>query len=187
MKLPEHSIVETKRLLLRPLEKGDLPALFALNGDEEVMRYTPHGPWKTPADGETWFERVRANREKGEAVEFVIVLRDGGRPIGTMFLFRFNEPVGSAEIGYLLVREHWGKGLMKEAVAALVEFGFETMELTRIEAQLDPRNEASARVLERAGFSREGHQRRNFFAKGEFSDTWLYGMLREDPRRFRAS
>lgn len=187
MKRTEHDVIETKRLILRPLVKDDLPALFALNGDEEVMRYTPHGPWQTPADGEAWFERVKANREKGEAVEFVIVLRDGGRPIGTMCLFRFNEPVGSAEIGYLLVREHWGKGLMKEAVAALVEFGFELMELKRIEAQLDPRNEASAKVLERTGFSREGHQRRNFFAKGEYSDTWLYGMLREDARLFRAS
>lgn len=182
MKLPDRPVIETKRLLLRSLEKEDLPALFALNGDEEVMRYTPHGPWKTSADGEAWFERVRANREKGEAVEFVIALRDSGRPIGTMCLFRFNLPVGSAEIGYLLMREHWGKGLMKEAVAALVEFGFETMELKRIEAQLDPRNEASARVLVRAGFKSEGHQRRNFFAKGEFSDTGLYGMLREDPR-----
>lgn len=187
MKPPERSVLETKRLILRPLEKGDLPALFALNGDEEVMRYTPHGPWKTAADGEAWFERVKANHEKGEAVEFVIVLRDGGRPIGTMCLFRFNEAVGSAEIGYLLVREHWGKGLMKEAVAALVEFGFETLALERLEAQLDPRNAASAKVLERAGFTREGHQRRNFFAKGEFSDTWLYGMLREDPRLFKAS
>jgi RimJ/RimL family protein N-acetyltransferase len=181
MKLPENPRIETKRLILRLIQKDDLPALFAVNGDDEVVRYTPHVSWKTPADGEAWFGRVTANQASGAALQFVIAPRGGGQAIGTMVMFRFNEPVGSAEVGYSLAREHWGKGLAKEALAAFVEFGFTTMGLKRLEAQIDPRNPASAKVLERAGFKHEGHQRRNFFAKGEFSDTGLYGMLREDP------
>jgi len=180
--LPERPSLETNRLILRPLDKADLPALFALHSDPEAVRYTPHEPWKTPADGEAWHARVTGNRESGAAIEFVLVLRETGVPVGTACLFRFNEPVGSAEIGYMLAPAHWGKGLAKEAVAALIEFGFETMGLKRLEAQLDPRNEASAKVLVRSGFTREGHQRRNYFAKGEHSDTGLYGMLRDDPR-----
>jgi RimJ/RimL family protein N-acetyltransferase len=120
-------------------------------------------------------------------MQFVIVLRDGGRPIGTMAFFHFDEHVGSAEIGYVLGREHWGKGLMTEALPVFVEFGFETLGLKRLEAELDPRNLASAKALERAGFSHEGHRRRNYFAKGEVTDTGLYGMLAEDPRRFLPS
>ncbi|MEK7859370.1 MAG: GNAT family N-acetyltransferase [Elusimicrobiota bacterium] len=181
MKLPEHPVIETKRLILRLVEQSDLPALFAVNGDDEVIRYTPHESWKTPADGEAWFSRVTANHAGGAALQFVIALRDGA-PIGTMVLFHFNEPTGSAEVGYSLARSFWGQGLMKEALGAFVDFSFETLGLKRLEAQLDPRNPASAKVLERTGFTREGHQRRNFFAKGELSDTGLYGMLHDDPR-----
>jgi RimJ/RimL family protein N-acetyltransferase len=182
MKLPEQPVIETKRLVLRLLDEGDLPALFAVNGDEEVFRYSPREAWKTPADGEAWFSRVTAHRESGATMQFVIVLRDSGRPIGTLAIFHFDESVGSAEIGYVLGREHWGKGLMKEALAAYVEFAFETLGLKRLEAELDPRNEASVKVLERVGFSHEGRRRRNYFAKGELTDTGLYGMLSADPR-----
>lgn len=186
MKLPDNPVIETKRLVIRLIEASDMPALFALNSDEEVVRYTPHQPWKTPADGEAWFSRVTANHGKGDALQFVIVLRDGGRPIGTMVLFHFNEPVGSGEVGYSLMREHWGKGLATEALAAFVEFGFGACAFRRLEAQIDPRNAASAKVLEKTGFAQEGHQRRNCFAKGELSDTGLYGLLRDDPRPKRA-
>ncbi len=182
MKFPDNSVIATPRLILRPVAAGDLNALFSVNGDEEVVRYTPQSPWLTPADGEAWYSRVSANHESGAALQFVIVLRDGAGPIGTVVLFHFNEPVGSGEVGYSLLREHWGKGLMTEALAAFVEFAFTTCGLRRLEAQLDPRNVASARVLEKIGFIREGHQRRNYFAKGELSDTGLYGLLREDPR-----
>jgi len=182
IKRPEQPVIETKRLVLRLLEKGDLPALFAVNGDDEVFRYSPRESWKTPADGEAWFARVMAHRESGATMQFVIVLRDGGRPIGTLAVFHFEESVGSAEIGYVLGREHWGKGLMKEALDGFVEFAFAALELKRLEAELDPRNEASVKVLERVGFTNEGRRRRNYFAKGEVTDTGLYGMLSQDPR-----
>lgn len=182
MKLPDQPIIETKRLILRLLEKDDLPALFAVNGDDEVFRYSPRESWKTPADGEAWLARVMAHRESGATMQFVIVLRDGGSPIGTLAVFHFEESVGSAEIGYVLGREHWGKGLMKEALAAFVEFAFKTLRLKRLEAELDPRNAASVKVLERVGFTREGLRRRNYLQKGEVTDTGLYGMLSQDPR-----
>lgn len=182
MKHPKQPVIETKRLVLRLINKRDLPALFAVNGDEEVFRYSPRESWKTQADGEAWFSRVIAFRKSGTTIQFVIVLRDGGRPIGTLAIFHFEESVGSAEIGYVLGREHWGKGLMKEALTGVVEFGFETLGLKRLEAELDPRNKASVKVLERVGFSHEGHRRRNYFSKGEVTDAGLYGMLSEDPR-----
>ena len=182
MKPPERPVIETKRLVIRLLEKGDLPALFAVNGDDEVFRYSPRESWKTDADGQAWFDRVMAHRESGATMQFVLVLRESGRPIGTLAVFHFEESVGSAEIGYVLAREHWGKGLMTEALDAFVAFGFGTLGLKRIEAELDPRNAASVKVLERVGFTNEGLRRRNYFSKGEVTDTGLYGMLSHDPR-----
>lgn len=182
MNLPERPVIETRRLVLRLIERSDLPALFAVNGDEEVFRFSPRESWKTPADGEAWYSRVLEHRKSGTTLQFVIVLRDGGRPVGTLAAFHFEESVGSAEVGYVLGREHWGKGLMKEALGAFVAFAFETLGLKRLEAELDPRNAASVRVLERVGFSHEGRRRRNYLSKGEVTDTGLYGMLSDDPR-----
>ena len=178
----DNPVIDTPRLTMRLIEKSDLPDLFAVNGNEEVIRYTPHPAWKTPADGEAWFERVMKNRASGEAIQFVIVLRETGRVIGIMVIFKFEEPTGQAEIGYSIAKEFWGKGLVTEALKAFVDFAFEKMGLKRLEGLLDPRNEASAKVLLKVGFKHEGHQRRNFHAKGETSDTGLYGLLREDPR-----
>ncbi|TBR19159.1 N-acetyltransferase [bacterium] len=182
LKLPSRPVIETGSLVLRLVEKGDLPALFAVNGDEEVVRYSPRESWKTAADGEAWFAKIMEYRSTGATLQFVITLRDGGHPIGTMALFHFDESVRSAEVGYVLARSLWGKGLMKEALAATVAFAFDVLGLKRLEAELDPRNAASAKVLERVGFTHEGHRRRNYCSKGEITDTGLYGMLREDPR-----
>ncbi len=180
--LPERPIIETKRLVMRLIEQADMPALFAVNGDPEVMRYTPHTGWKSQADADAWFGRVLENRRTGAGLQLVIALRDGGEVVGTMVLFHFNDGAKSGEVGYALAKEHWGKGYAKEALGAFVEFCFEVLGLERIEAQIDPRNEVSAKLLEKAGFMKEGHQRRNFHAKGETSDTGLYGMLSTDPR-----
>jgi len=182
MQLPKQPIIETERLVLRLVRKDDLPDLFVVNSDSKVFRYTPRVSWKTPADGRAWFSRIMAHRKNGATIQFVVVLRESDHPIGTFAVFNFDESVGSAEIGYVLGRKHWGKGLIKEALAAFVPFAFETLKLNRLEAELDPRNEASAKALERIGFTHEGIRRSNYFSKGEITDTGLYGMLSGDPR-----
>ncbi|UPT73148.1 MAG: GNAT family N-acetyltransferase [Elusimicrobiota bacterium] len=146
------------------------------------MRYTPHKPWQTPADGEAWFLRMRGFRETGAGLQLAIVDKASGKAIGLMLVFNFNEGTGSGEVGYTLAREHWGKGLAKEALKPFIEFCFKELGLKRLDAQIDPRNVASGKVLERLGFKHEGHQRRNHFAKDEISDTGLYGLLVDDPR-----
>lgn len=182
MKLPKQPVIETERLVLRLVEKGDLPALFAANRDKRVFRYSPRAHWKTPADGRAWFSRIMTHRKNGATLQFAIVLRESGLPIGTFAVFNFDESVGGAEVGFVLGRRHWGKGLIKEALAAFIPFAFETLKLKRLEAELDPRNLASAKALVRVGFSHEGCRRRNYFSKGEITDTGLYGMLKGDPR-----
>lgn len=182
MKLPKQPVIETDRLVLRLVEKSDLPALFVVNRDSKVFRYSPRASWKTPADGKAWFSRIMTHRKNGATIQFVIVLRESGSPIGTFGAFNFDESTGSAEIGYVLGRKYWGKGLVKEALAAFIPFAFDTLKLKRLEAELDPRNVASAKALERVGFSHEGCRRSNYFSKGKITDTGLYGMLNEDPR-----
>jgi ribosomal-protein-alanine N-acetyltransferase len=182
MKRPARPSFTTRRLVVRLVEKSDLSALLEVNGDDEVFRYTPRSAWKSPADGKAWFSRIMKHRKSGATIQFVIVLKENSRPVGTMAVFHFDEDVGSAEIGYILGRDHWGQGLMTELLSAFVRYGFGTLGLKRLYAELDPRNAGSVKVLERVGFTREGLRRRDYFCKGEITDTALYAMLSRDPR-----
>jgi RimJ/RimL family protein N-acetyltransferase len=175
----DHEIT-TQRLALRLVREEDLPSLLEMNADDAVTRYLPYESWRGMEDAREWLGRAVARLAAGEAWQFVIVQRASGRVIGSCLLFHFDLPNGRAELGYLLGREHWGAGYMQEAAAALIDFAFGTVGLRRLEAQIDPRNEASARLLERVGFIKEGHLRQRWVSKGEISDSGLYGLLRSE-------
>jgi len=85
-----------------------------------------------------------------------------------------------AEIGFAVARSQWGRGLASEAVAELIAFAFERLQLHRLEADTEPRNERSLRLLERLGFRREGHLRERYYVDGERQDTVLLGLLRTE-------
>jgi ribosomal-protein-alanine N-acetyltransferase len=178
--LPADATLETPRLILRRVERHDLPALLAVNGDPAVTRYLPYETWRDGTDAEAWFERVKARREAGAADEFALVHRGLGHAIGSCLLFHPDAPSARAELGYVLARSHWGAGYMREALRAFVDFAFGPGGLRRLEAQVDPRNGASARLLERLGFAREGLLRQRWAMKGEFTDSIVYGLLRSD-------
>jgi RimJ/RimL family protein N-acetyltransferase len=116
----------------------------------------------------------------GEAGQFVIVLREADAIVGTCLLFRFERASARAEIGYVLARKYWGAGYMLEAMRAFVAFAFDRLGVRRLEATVDPRNAASARVVERLGFVKEGLLRERSVMKGEITDSSLYGLLRAD-------
>ncbi|MDO9353805.1 MAG: GNAT family protein, partial [Solirubrobacteraceae bacterium] len=98
-----------------------------------------------------------------------------------------NAPCRRAELGYALARQAWGGGYMHEALQALVAHAFEALQLHRLEADIDPRNAASARSLERLGFVREGLLRERWIVDGEVSDSALYGLLAPEWRAAKAA
>lgn len=180
MLVPGEPRIDTERLVIRLVTEADLPALLEINADDQVTRFLPYPSWKDMDDARAWFDRAAARHAAGEARQFVIVLRDTGRVIGSCLLFHFEESSGRAEVGYLLARPHWGAGYMVEAMTAFVAFAFEQVGLRRLEAEIDPRNTASARLLERLGFVREGLLRQRWNVKDEITDSGLYGLLRAD-------
>jgi [ribosomal protein S5]-alanine N-acetyltransferase len=170
----------TPRLLLRPLHDGDAEALLAVFSDPTVMRY-----WSTPP----WVDRVQALRKiagdaaahaAGEHLALGIVRRDDGRLIGRCTLFDRAPGCRRAQVGYAVAAPDWGRGFATEAVAALLDHGFDALDLNRVEADIDPRNAASARTLERLGFTREGLLRERWIVEGEVSDSAIYGLLRRE-------
>jgi len=175
-------VIESTRLIVRPVTAADLPALLAVNGDDEVTRFLPYASWRSLADAQLWFERMSILGARGESCQYVIVERTSGLAIGTCLLFRYEEGSGRAEVGYVLGRQYWRQGLMSEALAALVGSAFTNLELRRLEAEVDPLNLGSRRLLEKTGFMPEGLLRKRWVDKGAAHDTIIYGLLRDEWR-----
>ena len=172
--------IDTGRLRVRRLAESDLPALLEVNGDEAVTALLPYATWTSPADGDAWFERMADLQATGLALQFVVAEQASDRAIGTCLLFRLDEGSRRAELGYALGRAHWGRGLMQEALRALLDRAFGGMALRRLEAEVDVRNPASARLLQRLGFRREGLLRQRWVTKGAARDVGIYGLLRDE-------
>lgn len=175
-------VLRTARLELRPLLPGDAPALYAIFSDPLVMRYGSSPPWTDPAQAEALIVAETEGTRNGRSLRLALVRTADAGLIGTCSLFSLNEACRRAEIGYALARGAWGTGLMHEALQALVGHAFDDLQLHRLEADIDPRNGASARSLERLGFVREGFLRERWIVAGEVSDSALYGLLRSDWR-----
>ena len=176
-------LLTTPRLRLRLVAAPDADAIFSLHADPQAMRY-----WSTPP----WTERDLAVRKideahvaaiAGSALWLAVEMRDTARVIGTCSLFNIKTTNRRGEVGYLLARDCWGRGLMREAFAAVLDHAFLALHLNRLEADIDPRNTASARLLEHAGFTRDGVLRERWIVGGEVCDTALYGLLRRDWER----
>jgi [ribosomal protein S5]-alanine N-acetyltransferase len=172
-------LLETSRLHIRLASESDLPALLTFNGDDEVTRFLPYATWKSLDDARAWLKRMQGLQDAGGTLQFVVVDRQSALAIGTCLLFKHDEGSSRAELGYVLARSHWGSGVMIEALTALINHAFTHMALRRLEAEIDPRNVASARLLQRLGFTQEGLLRQRWNTKGELTDSALYGRLRD--------
>jgi ribosomal-protein-alanine N-acetyltransferase len=117
--------------------------------------------------------------EERSGIRWAICWREGGQFLGTCGFWRLLKQHFRAEIGYELGPESWGQGVMTEAVAAALAFGFGPMGLHSVEAQIAPQNTGSRRVLEKLGFVQEGYFRENYYepALGAFTDTAVFSLL----------
>ena len=180
MPFKEPIVVESAQLIVRPVEEGDLQALLEVNGDDEATRFLPYASWRSLADGRAWFERMSILGARGESIQYVVTDRASTLAIGTCLLFRYEESSARAELGYVLGRKYWGRGLMREALVALISCAFGDYGLRRLEAEVDPLNQASRRLLEGLGFTREGLLRKRWIDKGIAHDTIIYGLLSDE-------
>lgn len=180
--MPSYSTVQisTERLTLRPLAPSDAVALFAIHADPEFMRYWSSPPWQTMDQADALIDRDLTEMAQGTQIRLGVFLRDQQLLIGTCTLFKIDQQCRRAEVGYGIAPQFWRKGFMAEAVSALLEFGFTEMNLNRVEADIDPRNTASGKSLEKLGFLQEGFLRERWIVGEEISDSAIYGLLRKD-------
>ena len=170
--------LHTPRLLLRPLTEADAAAMLFLRSDAEMMRYVGREKTQTLDEARQFIARTTALLATNEGIMWGLCsVHAPAQLLGNICLWNIQPAHHCAELGYALHRHHWGQGLMSEAVAAVVGYAFEELRLHRVEAHLHPANAASARLLARSGFEREGLLRESFYFAGSFSDTLVYGRV----------
>lgn len=178
--------LRTQRLVLREVRDDDVDAILGYCSDPDVTRYLPFGV--LDRDGVLGrVERWRGDLARDPADDptrdwaLTLVVDHDGTVVGDVMLrLRAGEVRTLAELGYVLDPAHGGRGLATEAARAVVDLAFGRLGCHRVFAQLDPRNHASARLCERLGMAHEAHTRQDWWGKGEWSDTSVYGILREE-------
>jgi RimJ/RimL family protein N-acetyltransferase len=177
--------LQTKRLFLRRFELSDGEDLRKLVGDRAIADTTlriPH-PYEVGM-AEEWILTQRPRFEAGEEVVFAVVLRESGQLIGGMGLV-IEGQFRRAELGYWIGRPYWGNGYCTESGRAILEYGFQSLNLNRIHAYHFKRNPASGRVMQKLGMKHEGSSPQHIMKWGVFEDIELYGILRSDWRSAR--
>jgi RimJ/RimL family protein N-acetyltransferase len=173
-------VIKTPRLVLRWISEEDVDSLYEIFSDPQVMRYWSTTPLLNREAAADMQSEIAKGNLNDAYWKWGIVLSDSNKLIGTCTLFNLNLDNGRAEIGYAMARAYWGNGYMNEALTALVKHAFEVIQLRRLEGDVDPRNTASIRTLERLGFQREGYLRERWHVGGELQDALFYGLLKRE-------
>jgi ribosomal-protein-alanine N-acetyltransferase len=170
-------ILETERLVLRRVNENDANEIFALRSNPETMKYIPRPLVKSIDDALEHIAMIDAKIESNEGINWAITYKDNPKLIGIIGHYRIKPEHFRAEVGYMLLPEYHGKGIISEAIKEAVNYGFNEMKLHSIEAIIDPENFGSARVLEKNNFVKEAHLKENEFYEGRFLDTVIYSIL----------
>ena len=165
-------------LLLRWLTNEDVSSLRAIFSDADVVRFMSIAQLVSETAVLQFLDEIHNGFQAGTLYQWGVQFEQD--IVGTVTLWRIDRRHRRAELGFALAKAFWGRGLMLHALPAVVEFAFKRLDLHRLEADTDPRNIASIRVLERLGFQREGRLRERYFQSGEIQDSVIFGLLRRD-------
>ena len=169
--------LESERLLLRQITPDDVNEIFALRSNPETMKYIPRPLATTKDDAMGHIKMIQDKIVSNEGINWAITEKGNPKMIGIIGHYRIRWEHFRSEIGYMLLPEYQGKGIITEAIQLLVDYGFNEMNMHSLEAIIDPENTASARVLEKNNFVKEAHFKENEFYDGKFLDAVVYSIL----------
>lgn len=170
-------VLTTARLTLREPRLDDADALFTIRSNPALMKDIPRPIAKTPADAAAVLTLMHDNQARGEGLNWAITQTGDDELAGVIGYVNIYPDAHRAEIGYILRADCHGQGLMDEALAAAVAYGFAQMHLHSIEAIIRPENAPSRKLVERNGFVQEGFFKENGFFDGHYFDSVVYSQL----------
>ncbi|MBE5810789.1 MAG: GNAT family N-acetyltransferase [Clostridiales bacterium] len=178
-------VIDTPRLILRKMRMSDAPDVYRYAKDPEVARHVLWEAHQSVWETRAYIRYLLWQYRSGLPGSWAIELKETGRVVGTIGYMSYNADNATVEVGYSLAREQWGKGLMTEALTAVIAETFRALDMHRIEAMHFTDNPASGRVMEKCGMTHEGHLRERVCCKGTFRDVEMWGMLRKDWEKHR--
>ena len=170
----------SERLFFRKIVASDAKDLFSIRTNDEVMRFMDVNRFKSISDAEKMIGSIEESYKNESGINWGILEKDSNIFVGYFGFFRLIPEHCRAEIGYALNAKYWGKGYMNETINRMVRFGFKIMRLHSIEANINPRNERSKKVLEKIGFKKEAYFRENYLFNDRFLDSVIYSLLEKD-------
>ena len=177
-RLPQPEL-SSARLRLREVRDDDATALFAIHSHPQVMRYWSYPAWTELEQAELKITDIQRQRREEDILVWAIADADTDLLIGSSAIFYMDLTQARAEIGYSLHPDWQGRGLASEALQLVLSYVFNELGLRRIEADIDPRNLPSCRLVEKFGFVREGQLRERWHVNGDICDSAIYGLLRQ--------
>jgi ribosomal-protein-alanine N-acetyltransferase len=172
-------IIRTERLVLREITDDDLPEIFYQRSDPQMMKYLDRAPARSQENAAEFLGRLKATLSANEGITWGITLKGEPRLIGNIAIWRIDKEHHRAEIGYALHPEHQSKGYASEALKAILDYGFHTMKLHSLEANVNPKNNASIKLLEKNNFVREAYFRENYYFDGRYLDSAIYSLINQ--------
>lgn len=172
--------LETSRFVLRQAQHADADDLYQLYADQAVVQYMSFIPFTSvdeALDEMKWYERIFAEQS---GLRWMIEDRETSKVIGTCGFLAYEQEHHRTELGYDLSSAYWGKGIMKEVASCIIQFGFEQMKLNKIEAKIEPDNQASIRLVEKLGFVQEGLLRQHEYEHGAYVDLAIFALLQSE-------
>lgn len=170
-------VLETKDLLLREMLLSDSEEVFEVFSSAEAMKYFGKHPFKEMSEAVERINQIRGDFQNKVGIRWGICFKSSDKLIGSVGIWRIDRKHFRGEIGYELSPKQWGKGIMLEPIKLVVDFGFHKMNLHTIEANTDPGNIASTKILEKSGFKNEGRTTESYYFDGEFTDTVIYSIV----------
>ena len=167
----------TDRLMLRKINTGDVIEMFRLRSSEKIMQFIDRPRASTKEDALDYINLISTALINNDGITWGITLKNSSSLIGTIGFWRILKEHYRAEIGYLLDDSFQRQGIMQEAITAILRYGFNMMKLHSVEANVNPANTASVRLLEKNNFVLEAHFKENYYYNGRFLDSFIYSLL----------
>lgn len=178
----EFPVLETDRLLLRHITPKDAMDIFIMRSDPEVMRYIPRPMAKEVNDVFPLIDMLEGFLIKGERINWAMELKETKQVVGMIGFVNIKPDHFRAEVGYSLARAFHRKGIMREALKKVLEYGFNEMILHSIEAIIDAENDPSGALLLNVGFRQEAYFKEDFYYNGSFRNSIHFGLLRSEMK-----
>ena len=174
IKFQPFPIIKTPRLILRKLKLTDAPEFYFLRSDKGVLRYIDRKPAKSLADTKKFMKNLFKLEIKNEGINWAITLKGNDHLLGYVCIFNIKKEHHRAELGYILHPSVQGRGIANEAVKAVLKIAFSKFKLHSIEANINPKNKASIKLIKKNNFRKEAHFKENYFSNGKFLDSLIY-------------